>query len=206
MFRFTIAFVLLAASAASCRKEAPSAMVPPSARLQAEQAAQFSVLGDSGGSSAPETSRGSFAASAVPAPASASLPEPRPSVAVAQKLIRTGSLEIEVPDFALRAATSASTAGFCMYGMTAAPGLKLAVSGTFTRMFGLRQLATWMICCDSPSTDVVEHDDETAPLTVSAERCSESARGSPSPEQEETPAESPRASKATEGSRRTGLF
>ena len=110
MFRFTIAFVLLAASAASCRKEAPSAMVPPSARLQAEQAAQFSVLGDSGGSSAPETSRGSFAASAVPAPASASLPEPRPSVAVAQKLIRTGSLEIEVPDFAVAVEEAARTA------------------------------------------------------------------------------------------------
>ncbi len=110
MIRSRIALFLLVAFAATCRKEA--ALVPPSARLQAEQAAQLSALGYTSGSSAQNSPRGFAAPAAVPAPTSAPAPESRsgPAVTDALKLIRTGSLEIEVADFAAAVDEAARTA------------------------------------------------------------------------------------------------
>ncbi len=112
MFRSRITVFLLVFFAASCRKEAPAALVAPPARLQAEEAAKLSALGYTSGSSAQDSPRGFAAPPAVPAPTHAAAPEPRsgPAVTDALKLIRTGSLEIEVADFAAAADEAARTA------------------------------------------------------------------------------------------------
>lgn len=100
MIRSRIALFLLVVFAASCRKE--SALAPPPARLQAEPSSQLSALGYTSGSAEQKAPRGFAAPQSVPAPTSAPSAEPRPGPAVtdALKLIRTGSLEIEVADFA----------------------------------------------------------------------------------------------------------
>lgn len=111
MIRSRTALFLLVAFAASCRKEAP-ALAPPPASLPAEQAAQLSALGYVSGSAAQDSPRGFAAPPAVPAPTSAPAPEPRsrPAITDALKLIRTGSLDIEVPDFAAAVEEAARTA------------------------------------------------------------------------------------------------
>lgn len=109
MIRSRIALFLVVAFAASCRKE--SALVPPPAGLEAEQAARLSALGYTSGSSAQNSPRGFAAAPAVAAATPAPAPEPRsgPAVTDALKLIRTGSLEIEVADFAAAVDEAART-------------------------------------------------------------------------------------------------